>query len=180
MALGQDRVIEVVGRVVHHPDPFHDAARAQVVGHGHRDDLVELQLLEPERQDGPRSFGGVAPAPVFGRQPPADLHARREGSLESGNRQADGSRERRNVGDLYGPQSETVPIEVRLDTGDQRVASVPRQRGRQIPHHLRVGVHGGERGPVSRDPSPEPQPLGSKFSRPGHGMPRTAYACGRK
>ena len=34
-------MVEVVGRVVRHPDPLHDALRADVQGRGHRHDLVE-------------------------------------------------------------------------------------------------------------------------------------------
>ncbi len=177
-------------------------ARPQVVRHGHRDDLVELQRLESECQDGPRAFGGVAPAPVFGRQSPADLHARREGRLEAGNRKADESRERRDVGNLHRPQSETVPIEVGLDTGDQRVAFVPRQAAGRYRITLGSAFMAAKGTRSAGDPSPEPQPLGSKLSRQDHrfrtsvsglqrhdrdhGPPERIrgttpdYACGRK
>src|SRR5438105_2369874 len=42
-------VVEVVRRIVGHPNPLHDGARSQVRSAGERHDLAEAGLLEPER-----------------------------------------------------------------------------------------------------------------------------------
>jgi len=51
-------VVEVVGLVVSHPEPAHHGARAGVVLHGERHDLLEVQvkLVEGERR---RRAGGL-------------------------------------------------------------------------------------------------------------------------
>src|SRR6185295_4538589 len=86
MAGGDARVLEVVLRVVGHPDLLHHPPGAEVARHGEGDDLPEPWPLqgpaEAERLDGP--FRRVAPVPERGREPPADLHAGREVRLEAG------------------------------------------------------------------------------------------------
>ena len=72
MSVGHVRMVEVVGGVVGHAEPFHDAARRMIVRHRERHDFVEPQRFEPERERGDRAFSRVAVAPVVGGQPPAE------------------------------------------------------------------------------------------------------------
>src|SRR4029079_522797 len=56
MTLREARVVEVVDWVVRHADALHDRATAHVRGDRERDDLVEADRLEAERE---RRLGGL-------------------------------------------------------------------------------------------------------------------------
>jgi hypothetical protein len=122
MPLGQRRMIEIVRRIVNHADPFHDLSRGEVAWHGERHNLAEPQILEAQHQYGPRRLGGVSTTPVFRGEAPAYFHARSEVRGETRHGKADEARESRDVWDLHGPEAETVPIEVSLDTRRERIA----------------------------------------------------------
>jgi hypothetical protein len=47
MARSEARIIEVISRVVRHPEPLHHLLGSQVDASGHGDDLIVLQLGEP-------------------------------------------------------------------------------------------------------------------------------------
>jgi hypothetical protein len=49
VALGHGRVVEVLGGIAGHAEPVHDGPRRRVPGGRERDDLVDGQLLEGER-----------------------------------------------------------------------------------------------------------------------------------
>ena len=66
VTFGQDRVVEIVGRVVGHAELFHHAAGAQVVWNREGDQAIELERVEGMIDDGARAFGGEAVAPTFG------------------------------------------------------------------------------------------------------------------
>ena len=70
------RMVEVVGGIVDHTDPFHDAARTVILRHRERNDLVKAAIAEGPGNDRARAFGGVAAAPMIRGEPPADLDRR--------------------------------------------------------------------------------------------------------
>jgi hypothetical protein len=72
VAFGEARVLEIIGGRAGHAEFFHDAARAKVGGHGEGDHFRQRQLLEGVAQATARAFGGEAPIPMRGGQPPAD------------------------------------------------------------------------------------------------------------
>src|ERR1700691_3667000 len=78
VALGNAGVVEVIHRMVGHPQFLHDPPGSPVVDAGERDDFTETEGLEAETQRGPGGLGGVAETPVMMRQPPAHLHGRSE------------------------------------------------------------------------------------------------------
>jgi hypothetical protein len=75
-------VVEVIRRVVAHPDSLHHGPRADIGRDRERNDLLKADRLEAERERGAGRLRGVAMAPGMSSEPPADLHGRREMRLE--------------------------------------------------------------------------------------------------
>src|SRR5439155_17513724 len=67
------RMLEVLRRVARHADPFHHAARADVLDRRERDDLVEPDLLEAEREHCAGRLARIALIPVVASEAPGDL-----------------------------------------------------------------------------------------------------------
>src|SRR5919198_5860303 len=82
VAQGQKGMVEVVGRVVRHPDALHDSLRPHVADCREGDDLVEAEIVEAECEGCASAFGRISLAPMVAREPPADLHRRGEADLK--------------------------------------------------------------------------------------------------
>ena len=122
-------------------------------------------LVEGLRRAG---FRGVPPSPGRPGQPPADLHRRRERSVE-GDRPEAGEPDEGGAADhLERPEPPSVPVEVSGDPLDERVALGPGEPGGEVGHDLRVGVHGRERDPVAGSPGAQPEAGGADLDRGDH------------
>src|SRR6476619_5293202 len=109
-----------------HLEAICDADRRGVVRVDDRDDLAQLELLEPIANARPRALCGVALAPVLARQAPADLDGRQHVREEARDRKPDEAGERAAVLDLDGVQTEAVVLPVAADARDQLVALAAR------------------------------------------------------
>src|SRR5882757_6350334 len=91
-------------------------------------------------------------------------------SLERNHLQADETDERRRaIQQLDRPEAVAVPVEVPGDPLYEGVALLARLHGREVLHHLRIGVQRGERLEVGLAPFAQQQPFG-----PQHSMTLTA------
>ena len=145
MSLGEVWVEEVVGRITAHPEPFHHRHGAPVGHGGDRHDLGQAERLERELECRLGRLGREALAPGKPREPPSDLRDRQV--LEPGD--PGESQERAVVPSLDGPQTVAVRPPSVDDPVDERVARGSIERGREVLHDRRIGVHRGERRPVS-------------------------------
>lgn len=163
MADGDAWVLEVVGRVVAHPEPLHDPPRRFVAGRGEGDDLVQTELLEAVRNRGPARLGRVAAAPVLAGEPPPDLHGGREVFLEARPGEPDEADEARPVRDLDRPQPPALLLELPADVLRERVALGARQGRHEMAHRLVVGVQGREGLEILLAPLPQQEALGAEL-----------------
>src|SRR5262245_34313188 len=163
MSLREGRMIEVVGRITRQADLLHDAPRTHIARHRERYDPLEPQDLEGKVSYRARPLGSVAGAPVLAGKAPADLHSRRERSLEAGDGQPDEPSERGHPWDLDRPQSEPMALEVRLDQRSESVTLFARQRPLEVLHDSRIGIESGKGRAVFRQPLPQLQPVRSEI-----------------
>src|SRR5262249_52418190 len=77
------------------------------------------------------------------------------------------------LGHLERPQAESLPVEQVLDAIDVGVTVRPAHRGREVPHHLRVGIHRRVGVPVTGAPAAHQQSL----SADGVETMLHGYAC---
>src|SRR5262245_35916370 len=103
MTLGQSWMVEVLRWIARHAEPFHYAARAEIGRYGKRHDLSKTQLFKAEPENRPSTLCGISTAPVLRSETPSNLNAGSKVRLETGDRQPNESRERRDACDLYGP-----------------------------------------------------------------------------
>src|SRR4051812_23502235 len=87
------RMVEVVTRIVAHPEALHHATRPRVAWRRERDDLRQPELAERGIQCRNRAFGRDPAVPVLERDAPTDLDARRECRLEGRYGEADETNE---------------------------------------------------------------------------------------
>jgi len=142
--LGNQGMIEILGRRMDHSQTFHDAPRAGVGRDGERDDLIELQILKTELDGGLGGFGGVTVPPVFVGQSPADLDTGREGRIEARHSQSHVADEFRDARYLDRPGAVPMPVEMGANTRYLRIALGTIENAGKVFHHARVGVEGGE------------------------------------
>ena len=117
-------MVEVIGRVAVHPDALHDRPRPAIGRHRERDDLVETDVVEAERQRAPRRLGCVPVPPMPAREPPTDFHGL-PAQRDRRRPEPHVSDERRDVRDLDRPQAPAVSVPLGFDAIDERVASAP-------------------------------------------------------
>jgi hypothetical protein len=163
MPFVQKRMVEVVSGIARHPELLHDSTRANVSDRRDRDDLVQLEHVETVSQDGPSAFGRISFAPMRHVQPPSDLDAGLKGRVVPGRREPDESGERRHPGNLGGPESVAVPLEVEVRALSELVALRSGEGRRKVLHHPRVRVQGRERIEVAPPPTPQQEALGSNL-----------------
>jgi hypothetical protein len=147
-------MVEIVGRIVGHPKPFHDVCGSDVLRNGHGDDFIQACLIEGKTDARARGFRRVASPPELRGKTPPDFDARREMSLERWNSQAHESDKRGLVDHFDGPESEAMPLEVRLDAFDDRIALSTRQDGGEVLHHADVRIEISERRSIRLHPAP--------------------------
>src|SRR5579862_2327124 len=124
MTDGNPRMLEIVSRISGHSEPLHHPPRRLVERRRERDDLVQVELRESVFECGLTGLGRVAVPPVLAREPPADLDRRREVRLEARTREADEADEARAAGNLDGPQTPALLLEVPTDVLRECVARV--------------------------------------------------------
>lgn len=166
--IGQFWVVEIVGGVPHHAEALHHATGATIVGNGERDDLGQVESVEPKSCGCVRALSRVPAAPVLHRKAPANLDARRKVGREARSGQTNESGERRDAGNFHCPQSKTVLLEVVLDARRQSIAFLPRQDTRKELHDSRIGVQSRKGAAVTRTPTAQVKPVRSKFARHVH------------
>ena len=140
MVRSDERVFEVVGGVVGHPEALHDVPRALVANRGIRDDLVPSEELEPEVKGSGARLGGVTVAPGLPTESPADLDRRRERRSERRCRQTSETKESSVVASLHRPEPESVHFPVLENPGEEQVGRRAVEAPRHVPHDLGVAV----------------------------------------
>src|SRR5436305_1617991 len=105
-------MVKIILRETRHANSLHHAHRPLIDSRSERDDLGQPELAEPEIERGGRGLAGIAPSPVFTRQPPANLNTRREMGLERRNRQTDEPNERGKFRHLNRPEAVAISVEV--------------------------------------------------------------------
>ena len=172
----QRRVVEQ--RVRRHPQPDHDRLRRLVEHRRHRPDMVQADSIERHVRGGGGGLGGVPLVPRVPGQPPAHLHAARAGDAVGHRVQAGEPDELGRGGHLERPQAEALPVEEGLHAVDAGVAGRPVQGGREVAHHLRVGVHRRVRVPVRFAPPAHHQAAGADGVEPARHAARVALRPG--
>ncbi len=74
-------VVEVVGRLTHHRQPFHHSPGGDIDRRRERHDLVKAEIVEPEAQRSGPSLGCITVPPGLLLEAPTDLNRRCEGHL---------------------------------------------------------------------------------------------------
>ena len=133
-------MIEIVRRVVGHPDFLHHASRLCVGDDREGDDLVEAEGRETmlERRQG--RLGGVAMAPMLMGDAPADFDAWRERSLETRPGKAAHADAIGYTWRLYRPEPEPVLGLVRAHAVYAGLTLGPRHERREVFPDSGVGV----------------------------------------
>src|SRR6266851_346792 len=134
-------MIEVILNRSPHRQLFHHPPGTEIWRYGEGHDFLEAK---PGKAIAKGSFSAlrcIAPTPMLSRKPPANLHARGEMGHEPGDRQPQRAGESRVAAKLDRPETEPMLVEVCPVAGHRGGALVPRERGRKILHHLRVGIH---------------------------------------
>ncbi len=176
MPIRHQWMVEVVGRVVDHPDLLHHASRANIAWRRGRHDFSQPQRIESKSQRRSGAFSGIAPTPVVRGKTPTDLDAGREVRLEVRNGESNEPNERHHAGNFNGPEAEAVPVECFLELTRQRIALFSRQRRQEVLHDARIGVQRGEWRPVRRKPGAQSQPIGQDFR--SHSRSRLLVSAG--
>lgn len=153
MAGREARVVEIIGGVVSHADFFHDAAGAEIAGHGEGDEFFEGERTEGVLNDGASAFGGKSLAPEIGEKPPADFDAGSEVRVEGGDVEADEAEERGVAGEFRGVKAKAVLGKVRFNAIEELITFAAGERGGHELHHARVGIHSRERRAVGFTPA---------------------------
>jgi hypothetical protein len=146
------RMIEVVARVVGHPKALHYAARTKVDGRGERDHLPQRQIVDSVDKRGASSFSRIAASPPTSVKSPSDFDRRREVRLEPWFRQADEADEQPRLNHFNCPKTPTLSFDQRVRLTRKVVAFAPAEGSGEVPHHLRVGVQLRKRLEVFRAP----------------------------
>ena len=116
MAVGNAWVVKIFVGAAGHAEFFHDAPRPMIGDGGHRDDFVELQLLEAKLGGGASPFGRVTAAPMIRRQPPGDFDTGSEMGFKACVGQADEADKWGDVFDLDSPEAEPMLKKVLFDS----------------------------------------------------------------
>ncbi len=103
--------------------------------------------------------------PMLATKAPAHFDRRREMRLEGVAYQADEANELMAVKPFDRPEAVTMLIEAGLDSADEGIGLIPRQRRREMLHHLRVGVERREGRAVVVAPTTQEQSSGLEFHR---------------
>jgi len=156
-------MVEVVGRVVAHPQLLHDPLGAQVGRRREGHELLETQRAEGVSEYRTRSFGGQPLTPVVPRQPPPDLDRRRERRLERHRVEADETDVGTGRIEFDCQQAPSAPLEAGADPVGEAIALRAGERAREVLHHLGVGVERCERCQVAIAPAAKQEPSGAKL-----------------
>lgn len=147
-------MVEIVRWIVGHPKAFHYSPRSLVLWNRERNDFLQRERSESERNRCASSLRRVATSPILHGKTPTHLDTRREVRLKSRNGETHKSDERAPRTHLDGPQAETMLLEVSFDALDHRIALRARQNIREMLHHANVRVERRERASVGLSPPP--------------------------
>src|SRR4051794_30793234 len=139
---GNGRMLEVAVDITLEAQSFHQFTRAKVDCCRERYDFVEIERLKAEFEHlKGRAISETAP-PEFRAESPADFRA---GHERSGKRWSiEAAKSRKDTVNLDGPQAPTSLIEGSALTFKGGNAFVTGEKGWEIAHHLRVGIHRDE------------------------------------
>lgn len=155
-------MIEVVGGIVAHAEPFHHLPRRGVCHARKGDDLRQIKGFESESKPSPGSLGCVPLSPGRSRQPPADLDTRIEGQQMRRSAETDETKEPARGPFLDRLKAEAVLPHLRDGPFDQGAAFLPAQGGGKVAHHLTVRTQRRKGIEIGRHPWPQDQSLGLK------------------
>jgi len=147
-------MLEIVNRIASHSKTFHDTSRSDVLRNGHGNDFAEASLIEGKGDARARGLCRIAPSPVLCRETPSHFDARREMCLEWWNSKTHEPYKRDLAEHFDGPQSETMPVEMRLDALDDRIALRAGQDAWEVLHHADVRIEFRERTSICTHPAP--------------------------
>lgn len=158
MADGQERMIEIVRRIMCHSDLLHDPARWRILRDGEGHQLGNLQLFERVGGDSARAFCRQAAIPKLWSKTPADLNARREVRLKPRHRKPDEAKKSLRFAQLDRVKSPAALLDRAIDAGRQIVAFCARKSCRKKAHCMRIGIEARERLAISGVPAAKKEP----------------------
>jgi hypothetical protein len=156
----QERMIEVVGRIVRHAQFFDDPAGPNVSRNRRRHDFIQAQRLERIPDDCMRSFCRQPLSPILRRQTSTDFYARRVVRFKLRNLQANEPDKQAISPKLRWPKAESILPEMRFDSVQHGIALCLRKRPSKEYHHTSVSIHAGERLPFGVAPTAQGEALG--------------------
>lgn len=124
-----------------HPEAFHHGAGVQVDDGGECHKLMEVELCEAERDGLLCGLRGIAQAPIWFRQAPADLHAGGEREVVRWNMQADKADESLRRPFLNRPESPPTLVDQSHHPLAKRIALFSGPRRRVVTHDIGIRIH---------------------------------------
>lgn len=134
-------MIEVVGRIMRHPELLHDSARTDVGGNGEAYEFLQRQDVASILQDSQSSFGCQTLSPHVRRKAPADFYAGSEMSTEGWNVWSYESDESIVKPQLRRIGTKPMFAEVSFNLSYQCITLNTRETSREEYHHARIGVN---------------------------------------
>jgi hypothetical protein len=152
------RMVEVVGGIVGHAEPLHQALRARVGEGGEGDKGIEVKDFEGVADDFATAFCGEALAPGVRGKAPADFDAGSEVCVEIGDGKTDVADEGIAGAEFGGAEAEAVELEVGLDAVRELIALLAGEYARHKFHDAGIGIEAGEGRAVGIAPMAENEP----------------------
>ena len=159
MPLWHARMIKILPRIPRHPQFLHHPPRPHIPRHRKRNQFRQFQNLKRVSRNRPRAFRGEPAPPIFRRQPPPNLHARRERRLKLRHPNPHKPNKRPIRPQFRRAQTKMKPLEMFLDSIHVLVALLARQQRRHKFHHPRIRVHPRKRRAIRIAPPPQAQPV---------------------
>jgi len=121
MPLCQSRMLEILSRIVRHPQLLHHPPRADVCLCGERHYACQPKLLESVAHHLPRPFGSQPLTPMRTRKPSPNLNRRHKRRIERRYRKPDKPKKPPVSAQLRRKRAKAVPLEMPLGTVHHRI-----------------------------------------------------------
>src|SRR5215472_2328445 len=138
---GQRGIIEVIGRITVHAEPFHDASRAVVHRRRKGHDFGQCERAEPVGKRQLRGFRCIAPPPMLDGQTPTDFDTRSEMGAEAWDRQSGKTHKGSHARDLDRPQTKAAFAKMPLNPINHSVALGTTETTSEEFHDARIAIH---------------------------------------
>ena len=116
MPFRKPRMLEILPRIMNHAKLLHHSPRTNILRNSKRDDALQPDILKTITNNLGSAFRRQSFSPILRGEPPADLDRRHKRCDERRNRQPDKADEGLLLTQLCCEESETMLLEVLLDT----------------------------------------------------------------